>query len=54
MHDVSINDATYAIGARIGLTEISTLDTGWKGSTDLTRYKKVDLEQLLSIIEMIR
>ena len=54
MHDVSINDATYAMGARIGLTEISTLDTGWKGSTDLTRYKKVDLEQLLSIIEMIR
>lgn len=53
-HDVSISGSSRAIGARIGLSDISTLDTGWKSSTDLSRYKEVDLEQLMSILNMIR
>lgn len=54
MHDVSVSGASHAVGAHINLTDISTLDTGWKSTTDLSRYKEVDLEQLMSIIEMIR
>ena len=54
VHDVSVNDASHAVGARISLAEVSTLDTGWKSSTDLSRYKEVDLEQLMSIINMLR
>ena len=54
MHDVSVGGASHAVGAHINLTDISTLDTGWKSTTDLSRYKEVDLEQLMSIIEMIR
>lgn len=53
-HDVSVSGSSRAIDARIGLNEISTLDTGWKSSTDLSRYKEVNLEQLLSILELIR
>ena len=53
-HDVSVSDASHAIGAHISLTEVSTTDTGWKSSTDLSRYKEVDLEQLMSIINMLR
>ena len=54
IHDISVNDASYAVGAHISLTEVSTLDTGWKSTTDLSRYKEVDLEQLMSIINMLR
>ena len=52
-HHVSISSASQAMGLRVGLTNISTLDTGWKSGTDLTRYKQVDMEQLLSILNMI-
>ncbi len=54
MHDVSVSGDTHAIGAHIDLTGVSILDTGWNGTTDLSRYKKADLEQLMSIIEMFR
>ena len=54
MYDVSISGSSRAVGARIGLTNVSTLDTGWDGTTDLSRYKEVDLEQLLSIIDMLK
>lgn len=54
MHDISLNGSSRALGARVSLTGVSTLDTGWKGSSDLSRYKQVDFEQLLSILNMIR
>lgn len=54
MYDVSVSGSSRAIGAHISLTGVSTLDTGWNNTTDLSRYKEVDLEQLLSILELIR
>ena len=53
-HDVSVSNSSHAIGAHIELTAISTLDTGWQSSIDLSRYKQVDLEQLMSIINTIK
>lgn len=54
MHDVSVSGSSRAVGARIGLTDISTLDTGSQNTTNLSNYKQVDLEQLLSILNMLR
>lgn len=54
MHDVSVSGAARTMGARIGLTGVATIDTGWSATTDLTRYREVPLEQLLSILNMIR
>lgn len=54
VHDISLSGSSRAVGARVSLTGMSTLDTGWKGSSDLSRYKQVDFEQLLSILNMIR
>lgn len=52
--NVSVSGTGRSAGAHVMLSDISTFDTGWKGNTDLSRYKQVDLEQLLSILEMIR
>lgn len=54
VHDISVSSSGYAVGAHINLTDISTTDTGWKSTTDLSRYKEVDLEQLMSILNMIK
>lgn len=54
MHDVSVSGSSRAVGTRIGLTDISTLDTGSQNTTNLSNYKQVDLEQLLSILNMLR
>ena len=53
-HDVSVSNSTLTIGAHIELTNISTLDTGWQSGTDLSRYKLVELDQLMEILNMIR
>lgn len=53
-HDISVSSASHTIGAHIELNNFSTLDTGWQSGTDLARYKQVNLEQLMSILEMIR
>lgn len=53
-HDVSVSSSHHTVGAHIELTNITTLDTGWKSSTDLSRYKQVDLDQLMSILNTIR
>ena len=53
-HEVSVSGNTHALGARIGLTGVSTVDTGWKGTTDLSRYREVELEQIMSILNMIQ
>ncbi len=52
-HDVSVSGSSRAIGASINLTNISTLNTEWN-STDLSRYKEVDLDQVMSILNMLR
>lgn len=53
-HDISVSSTSHTIGAHIELNNLSTLDTGWQSGTDLARYKQVNLEQLMSILEMIR
>ena len=53
LHDVSVSGSSRAIGASISLTNISTLDSGWS-CTDLSRYREVDLEQVMSILNMLR
>ena len=53
-HQVSVSGNTHTLGARIGLTGVSTVDTGWKGTTDLSRYREVELEQIMSILNMIQ
>ena len=53
-HDVSVSASSLTVGAHIELTNISTLDTGWQSGTDLSRYKRVNLDQLMEILNMIR
>lgn len=53
-HDISASSSSHTVGAHVELTNLSTLDTGWQSGIDLSRYKQVDFEQLMSIIEMIR
>ena len=52
--DVSIGGSSRAIGSRIELKGVSTADTGWSGTTDLSRYKEVELEQIFSILNMMK
>ena len=54
IHDVSVNGASRALSARISLAGVSTLDTAGSVTTDLSRYKESDFEELLSIFNMIR
>ena len=53
-HDISASYSSYTIGAHIELSNLSTLDTGWQSGIDLSRYKQVELEQLISMFNMIR
>lgn len=54
VHDISVSGMSYDVGARIVLSGVSIIDTDWGGITDLSRYKEVDFEQLLSILNMIK
>ena len=54
VHDISVSGMSYDVGARIALSGVSIIDTEWSGTTDLSRYKEVDFEQLLSILNMIK
>ena len=53
-HYVLVRGSSRSIGANINLSNISTLDTGWDGTTNLSRYKEVDIDQLLSILNMLK
>ena len=53
-HEVSVSGNTHTLGAHIGLTGVSTVDTGWRSTTDLSRYREVELEQIMSILNMIQ
>ena len=54
VHDISVSGMSYDVGARIALSGVSIVETDWSGTTDLSRYKEVDFEQLLSILNMIK
>lgn len=52
--DISITSSSYAAGAHIALSSISTTDNSWKSGVDLSRYEAVEFDQLLSILNTLR
>ena len=52
--DISLSGSSRTIGAHITLNNVSTTDTAWKSGTNLSNYKKVELEQLLSILNFLQ
>ncbi len=53
-YGVSFSGSSRSIGANISLSNISTTDTTWKSGTNLSNYKQVNLEQLMSMLNMLR
>lgn len=52
--DISITSSSYAAGAHIALSSISTTDNSWKSGVDLSRYEAVEFDELLSILNALR
>lgn len=52
--DISLSGSSRTIGAHITLNNVSTTDTAWKSGTNLGNYKKVEFEQLLSILNFLQ
>lgn len=52
--DISITSSSYAAGAHIALSSISTTDNSWKSGVDLSRYEAVEFDELLSILNTLR
>lgn len=52
--DISITSSSYAAGAHVALSSISTTDNSWKSGVDLSRYKAVEFDELLSILNTLR
>lgn len=50
--DISFSDSSYSISAHITLSGVSVADAQWRGGTNLTNYKKVELEVLLSVLNL--
>lgn len=54
LFDVSLSSSSFAAGAHITLSSISTTDNTWKSGVDLSRYKLVEFDELLSILNTLR
>lgn len=52
--DVSVSGSSRMIGANIALSGISHTDTAWKSGIDLSRYKEVEMEELMSILNVLK
>ena len=52
--DISITSSSYAAGAHIALSSISTTDNSWKSGVDLSRYEAVEFDELLSVLNTLR
>lgn len=52
--DVSLSGSSRTVGANIALSSISYTDTTWKSGIDLSRYKEVKLEELMSILNILK
>lgn len=52
--DVSLSGSTHSIAAHIELSNLSFADKSWKSGTNLSRYEKVELSELLSILKMLQ
>ena len=52
--DISITSSSYTAGAHVALSSISTTDNSWKSGVDLSRYKAVEFDELLSILKTLR
>lgn len=53
-YGISLSGSSRAVGANLSLSNISTTDNTWKSGINLSNYKQVDLEQLLSMLNMLR
>lgn len=54
MFDVSLSGSSRTVGANIALSSISCTDTMWKSGIDLSRYKEVEPEELMSILNVLK
>ena len=52
--DVSLSGSSRTVGANITLNNISYATTEWKSGIDLSRYKQVNLDELMSILNVLR
>lgn len=52
--DVSFSGSSRTVAANIALSSISCADTTWKSGIDLSRYEKVELEELMSILNILK
>ena len=50
--DISFSNSSYSVAAHVTLSGVSVADTQWRGGTNLTNYKKVELELLLSVLNL--
>ena len=51
--DVSVSADSHSLGAHIVLNNVSYVDNTWTAGTNLARYTKVELEDLLSILKLL-
>ena len=52
--DISITSSSYAAGAHIALSSISTTDNSWKSGVDLSLYEAVEFDEVLSVLNTLR
>lgn len=52
--DVSVSTDSESAGAHIALSNVSCTDTDWTAGTNLARYTKVELEDFLSILKLLK
>lgn len=52
--DVSLSGSSRTAGANIALSSISYTGITWKSGIDLSRYKEVKLEELMSILNILK
>ena len=52
--DVSVSTESESVGAHIVLSSVSYTDNTWTAGTNLARYTKVELEDFLSILKLLK
>ena len=52
--DISISGGTQTVGMHMALSNISYLDKDWQAGTNLSRYTQVTIEDMLSILNVLK
>lgn len=52
--DISISGGTQTVGMHMALSNISYLDKEWQAGTNLSRYTQVTIEDMLSILNVLK